>query len=210
MIHLVRGCDAANFPRWVEQMHRLRARAFSDRLNWDVKVVDGWERDRFDDCDPLYLMSVDEQGDLQGSLRLLPTTGPNMLRDIFSCLLSPGETVESATIWESSRFTTDLDRPYTTAYGKAVIAELLCGLIEVGLLVGLSFVVSVFDARMRRVLRSSNFPTDLIGRPQQIGRTLTHAGLFEISDDSWRSVARTGGIGGPTLARGSEAIARAA
>jgi N-acyl-L-homoserine lactone synthetase len=63
----------------------------------------GYERDRFDDENPLYLVSVDpDTEEYWGSLRLLPTTGPNMLRDVFPQLLD-GDYIESATIWECSR-----------------------------------------------------------------------------------------------------------
>ena len=42
----------------------------------------------FDDANPLYLVSVDpDTEEYWGSLRLLPTTGPNMLRDVFPQLL---------------------------------------------------------------------------------------------------------------------------
>ena len=32
---------------------------FIERLGWEVVVKDGYERDRFDDLNPLYLVSVD-------------------------------------------------------------------------------------------------------------------------------------------------------
>jgi len=58
-------------------------------------------REYFDDLNPLYLLSVDEGGELLGCLRLLPTTGPNMLRDVFNVLIPDGK-IESPLIWESS------------------------------------------------------------------------------------------------------------
>lgn len=104
MIRIVEGCDRAAHSAHIDQMYRMRARVFSERLGWAVEVNDGREIDRFDAEDPLYLLSINEQtGELQGSVRLLPTTGPNMLRDVFPVLLD-GETVQSSLIWESSRF----------------------------------------------------------------------------------------------------------
>jgi N-acyl-L-homoserine lactone synthetase len=73
-------------------------------LGWEVVVTDGYERDRFDDENPLYLISVNPRsGEYWGSLRLLPTTGPNMLRDVVPFLLKDDEAIESAAIWECSR-----------------------------------------------------------------------------------------------------------
>src|SRR5262249_27397838 len=160
-----------------------RAAVFAYRLGWDVEVRDGLEVDRFDECAPLYLMSINEStGRLQGSLRLLPTTGPNMLRDVFPFLLPDGMVVESATIWESSRFSTDPTLPLDRKEGvlSRVTTELLCGIIEVGLQVGITSVVSVYDARMSRIFRAANCSGDVIGVPTRIGKTMTYAGLFEV------------------------------
>src|SRR5438270_5279176 len=105
MIRLIQGVDRARFGFEIDAMHRIRALTFADRLGWEVKVVDGWEIDEFDSINPLYLLSIDPRsGAVRGSLRLLPTTGPNMLRDVFSVLLDTGEVIESAVVWESSRF----------------------------------------------------------------------------------------------------------
>jgi hypothetical protein len=103
MLRLIEGSYASFFPREIDAMFRNRAETFSDRLGWEVEVKNGHERDIFDNANPLYLVSVDpDTEEYWGSLRLLPTTGPNMLRDIFPQLLD-GEYIESATIWESSR-----------------------------------------------------------------------------------------------------------
>ena len=96
MLKLIEGSVASFFPKEMDAMFRNRAETFSDRLGWEVVVKDGYERDRFDDTNPLYLVSVDpDTEEYWGSLRLLPTTGPNMLRDVFARLLD-GDFVERA------------------------------------------------------------------------------------------------------------------
>src|SRR5208283_327083 len=104
MLKLIEGSRASSFPKEMDAVFQNRAETFHERLGWDVVVKDGRERDHFDDLNPLYLVSVDPVTERYwGSLRLLPTTGPNMLRDVFPQLLDEGDVVESATIWESSR-----------------------------------------------------------------------------------------------------------
>ena len=84
MLKFIEGSRASLFPKEMDAMFRNRALTFSERLGWDVTVRDGYERDAFDDANPLYLVSVDPRThEYWGSLRLLPTTGPNMLRDVF-------------------------------------------------------------------------------------------------------------------------------
>jgi len=104
VLKVIEGKRSSLYPMEMDAMFRNRAQIFSERLGWEVTVKDGYERDTFDDASPLYLISVDPHtNEYWGSLRLLPTTGPNMLRDVFPFLLSEGEYIESATIWETSR-----------------------------------------------------------------------------------------------------------
>jgi acyl homoserine lactone synthase len=125
---------------------------------------------------------------------LLQTTGPNMLRDVFPVLLGPDEVVESPTIWESSRFSIDPALPQDRDQRRLsrVTTKLLCGIVEVGLIAGLSFVVSVFDARMIRIFRAANCPAEVIGTPTRIGKVMAYAGLFETSRRQRERIGRAG------------------
>ncbi|WP_307426343.1 acyl-homoserine-lactone synthase [Labrys monachus] len=201
MIEIIQSSDRHLHAETLDAIYRMRASVFKDRLNWDVRVENGREIDRFDDCDPLYLVSRNQEtGRVEGGLRLLPTTGPNMLRDVFSVLLPDGEVVESPLIWESSRFAID---PNLATDGSrrlhAVTTELLCGIVEVGLLAGIDFVVSVYDARMARIFKLANCPADIIGVPTRIGQVMTYAGLFEISEEMRQRIASAGHINASVL-----------
>ena len=182
----------------LDKMFRIRAKVFKERLDWEVDVKDGYERDYFDDLNPLYLLSVDEEGELLGCLRLLPTTGPNMLRDVFNVLIPDGK-IESPLIWESSRFCINPDithntRDTETAFVNRVTIELLSGIAEVGLAAGLDFVVTVYDARMARLLKRVNCPADVVGGPIKIGKVMTYASLFEVSEQMWLRLAQQIGL----------------
>jgi acyl homoserine lactone synthase len=183
MITLIDSTNRHRYLDLLDQMFQLRAEVFKNRLGWDVTVHDNKEIDVFDAADPLYLLSLNEQtGELQGSVRLLPTTGPNMLRDVFHALLPDGEVVEDPLIWESTRFCIDPKLPLPSGGGlHHVTGELLCGLVEAGMKIGLRQIVSVYDARMVRIFRAANCPAQLIGRPYRFGEVMTYAGLFDVS-----------------------------
>jgi acyl homoserine lactone synthase len=168
-------------------MFRMRAAVFADRLEWDVTVIEGWEIDRFDAEDPLYLLSVDvDTGALQGAVRLLPTTGANMLRDVFHVLVPDGAP-ESPLIWESSRFAVNpaafdaVDRAQANHIVNRTTIELLCGIVEVCRRAGIAHIVSVFDARMARIFRS-------------IGCA------FDVSDEMRERLGEAGSLRAPVLA----------
>jgi acyl homoserine lactone synthase len=203
MLKVIEGKQASLFPREMDAMFRNRAVVFHERLGWDVVVKDGRERDAFDDENPLYLISVDPYtGEYWGSLRLLPTTGPNMLRDVFPCLLEEGEYIESATIWESSRICAVVadGQPERSKSGvNLALGELLAGIGEVAIIAGLTQIVSVFDARIYRVLRAAGCAPQLIGKPRRIGDTMSYAGLFDTGEGPLQSIRTAVGIRGSVL-----------
>ena len=210
MLKLIEGSYASFFPKEIDAMFRNRAETFSDRLGWDVVVKDGYERDVFDGANPLYLVSVDpDTEEYWGSLRLLPTTGPNMLRDVFAQLLD-GEYIESATIWESSRIcaATIPGQPERSKSGvNYVLSELILGIGEVAVAAGLTQIVSVFDARIFRVLRNAGLKIDIIGTPQRIGGVMSYAGLFDTGEEPLRAFRAAAGIENSVLAPGARELA---
>ena len=211
MIRLIPAGRASFFPNEIDAMFRCRANTFSERLGWDVVVNDGYERDRFDDDNPLYVVSVHPvSGQYLGSLRLLPTTGPNMLRDVFPYLLRDGQIIESATIWEVSRICTlqMQGQPERARAGvNYALADLLVGIGDVAILAGLTQIVAVFDARIFRVLKAAGCNPQIIGTPRRIGDTMSYAGIFDMHE-AFQHAVRTGlGIDGSVLAPGAKEFA---
>jgi len=202
LIRLVEGARSTHFSPEIEAMFRNRAEVFFDRLNWNVVVRNGYERDRFDDEYPLYLISLDQDsGNYRGSVRLLPTIGPNMLRDVFPFLLAEEETLESATIWEASRFCAVASQtPEHHKNGVSpAFAELLAGIGEVAIRSGWTQIVAVFDERIFRVLKAAGCNPQIIGKPSRIGKTLSFAGLFDVGQSQLRAMRDAVGICGPVL-----------
>ena len=136
--------------------------------------------------------------------RLLPTTGPNMLRDVFSVLM-PGGPVESPLIWESSRFAVNprifeaKDRAEANHTVNRTTVELLCGMVETAQQAGIDHIVSVFDARMARIFRLIDCRFEQLGTPARIGKTMTYSGLFDMSGDMWSRLGAAGNFREPVL-----------
>ena len=195
MIITINGVDRNKYPELMHKMHRLRKQVFSDRLGWDVKVVGDEEADEFDDLNPLYLLAMDDDNQLQGCLRLLPTTGPNMLRNVFSELLPDGP-VESPLIWESTRFCVNREMaPVLTERGlNRTTCELFSALIEIAEVAGLISIVTVFDALMKRILERADFAPDIIGTPTKIGRVTAFAGFLPAGEEALQRLQAATGL----------------
>ena len=92
-------------PKMLTDIYRLRHESFNQRLGWEVESVDGMETDCFDNLDVSHIALSDDEGNVVGCWRALPTKGDYMLRNTFPQLLR-GEGVPSENnIWEISRFT---------------------------------------------------------------------------------------------------------
>lgn len=206
MIKLIQGQDRAIYPREIDAMHRLRRRVFYERMGWDVAVIRDWEIDGFDAFDPLYLLSIDEKGQVVGTLRLLPTTGFTMINDVFSELLPDGEPIVSPLIWESSRFAVDRDAdvPIGPNGVSRAVAELGLGMNAVGMSAGLTHVVTVYDALVHRTLKRAQCAGEPIAPAKRIGGTLSYAVLYEVGPETEERVRAVSGITGDVFEPASQ------
>jgi len=201
MIQLIKPDYYGEFVDDLAEMHRLRYRVFKERLEWEVEVSGELEIDKFDALHPTYLIQRASDGRVRGCVRLLPSTGPTMLRDTFPILLDGAPAPSSLTIWESSRFA--LDPQHGTPeiiHGLATgTYELFAGMIEFGLSRQLTEIVTVTDARMERILRRAGWPLRRLGKPRALGSTLAVAGCLEVSSESLTRVRAAGRLQGPVL-----------
>ena len=158
-------------------MFRDRAAQFRDRMKWDVTVDElGWETDQYDALDPLYVIAEDENGNHAASMRFLPTTGRTMTGEIFPHLIG-GAPIRSPLIWECTRFCLS---PTAAAgsQGAQVASKLLLGGMLLGLEMGTTHSLGVFDRPMVRVYRRLGWSPEILGTADGIS-----AGLWTLSQD---------------------------
>ena len=181
-------------------MHRLRRKVFKDRLDWSVSTTGDIEIDRYDTLDVRYLVVAD-RGAVLGCVRLLPTTGPNMLSDTFPELLDGGPAPRSSLIAESSRFCVDTKATDAKTDGglRQATFMLFAAMLEWGEARGLASIATVTDLRMERILRRAGWTLERLGAPRRIGSTIAVAGLLPIEQDTLAAIRRNGGLIAPVL-----------
>lgn len=197
MLHILTAQKANLYKNLVHQMYKLRAEQFAGRRKWNVEVTDSMEIDKFDQLNPLYIMVSDGNGTLLASLRLLQTTGPHMLSEVFPAVMGDCPPLRSPLIWESSRFcvNTKASKAICSQGVNLVTKELLWGLFTTAKQSGMHHVVSVFDVYVERVLRRAGCIFVRLGPVVEYDNGLkTVAGLFEVSDRVLDNVSS--GLGG--------------
>jgi N-acyl-L-homoserine lactone synthetase len=182
MISVVDEHNITEHAKLVDAMFRLRARVFAGRLGWQVDVHDGQERDRFDDENPLYVIDSDDAGHVLGSLRLLPTTGKTLFREVFADTFPDASGLMSPAIWECSRFCVD-ETAASASGGRLaqVSGTLIASLGEIGVRSGIESYLGNFDATMIRIYRRLGCEVDVLGHTDRYGRRV-YLGLFPVSE----------------------------
>jgi len=149
-------------------MHKLRAKVFRERMGWEVPIISGMEIDGYDAIEPYYMLIREPGGVLRGCWRLLPTTGPYMLKDSFSQLLYGDAAPDDPNIWELSRFAIETEGQQI--FGFSHIAMQSIGeIIAYGYRTGIAQYLTVTTTAIERMLRKAKVVTSRFGPPQRIG-----------------------------------------
>jgi len=198
MIRYFQGRECSQFPREADEMFRLRARQFRDRLNWQVRVRDGWESDEFDQMNPLYLVSRDEDtGQVAGCLRFLPTAGPTMMKGVFDQYFDEPFDIESPLIWECTRFAIEPSiagrRVTPTGLCKTTF-ELMQGGCEVAMMAGVEQIVGIFDRLMVRIYRRAGWAPEIIASTDRLNSDAIFVGLWEVNSASLHAMRLRSGM----------------
>jgi N-acyl-L-homoserine lactone synthetase len=169
--------------RRLEGMFKLRHEVFKERLAWEVGSAGGKERDMFDDLDPVYIV-CEHQGEVLGSWRLLPTTGPYMLKDVFPELLHGMPAPQAPDVWEISRFAVSKRVVGNESLGTInMVTDML--LDQLGAFAkrrNISRIVAVSDVRFERILKRAGLLSYRYGPPLQIGVTRAVSGYADVSE----------------------------
>ena len=86
------------------RMAHYRHRVFIERLGWLLDTHGSAEIDQFDRPDTVYVAMEDADGNIAGCARLLPTTRPYVLGEVFPSLLGGIAPPRDPAVWELSRF----------------------------------------------------------------------------------------------------------
>ena len=200
MIKLMEGFRRQEAPALFEQMFRQRANVFHHQLGWNVTVdADGLEYDAFDRDDTVYLMSLDEAGQLTGSVRFLPTVSEHMMSGPFAPMF-PGLTVRSPTIWEATRFVADQSRGVRDNGIGDTACELLLGMAEFGLDHGVTQIIALMEAPIIRLYRRCGLNQYILGRHHGEHGTIV-LGLWNIDRALLSSIRRATGLDASVFAR---------
>jgi len=192
MIHFLRGTDLFLQPKLAASMFKDRNKQFVERLAWQLQVdQNGFERDEYDDLNPVYVIIENEDGLHDASLRLMPTTGRTMINEYFLDALG-GRAVRRRNTWECTRFC------ISPAADRSLAIELLAATGRLMSELQITRLVAVYDRQMKIQYRRSNIsPTQLgwVIRPEGS----IYAGQWSFSKEKMNDLSCRSRIYGATV-----------
>lgn len=197
MLYAVSPHNREIYAQYMDDYFRLRKEVLIDQKGWDLKSIDGKEKDQFDHNQAHYLIYKSPQTNcVTAGVRLTPTIAPNLTVDIFSHLIDPAHKILPSTdVWECSRFVT---KSSPVNGHKEMIKEatfmLFIGMLEYGLLNDIHAYLALTDVRLERIARMNQWYMTRLGAPQITGNTLAATGLFEVSRRIGERIRRNSGI----------------
>lgn len=202
MLAVVQAGQAGKTKLLIE-MHRQRKRVFRDRLGWNVTISNsGLEIDQFDLPEAIYVLSIDGDGRVNGSWRLLPANGPTMIRDIWPQFLDSIPMPCAEDVWEGSRFWVDAP-PSSSSKGLARVSqttqELFIGVTELCLHCGIREVFTLYDMRIARILQRLDCRAEQVSQRQLIDGQYAEVGRFKTDRIMLERLRHTSGLSGSLL-----------
>lgn len=177
-------------------MFEARKRVFIDLLGWDLPVRAGrYEVDRFDDAHARYLILTDNKHGHLASARLLPTTRPHILGDLFPELcdhLPP----RGPQVFEITRFC--LERAIGAARRRVARNQLVSALADYALANGIATYTGVAELGWLEQVLKFGWRSAPLGPPQRIGGRMLGALRIEITPDTPALLAASGIHAAPT------------
>lgn len=190
MLHLMEPECSATEDEVLRAMFAARKDVFVDLLGWDVPVLaDRFEIDQFDDEHAIYLVVTDAGGKHFASARLLPTTRPHILADLYA-MLCDGPVPRGPRIYEVTRFC--LDRHIGAKARRCARDRLVAGLASFGLTEGIGLYTGVAEVDWLEQILGFGWRAWPLGAARPVGGRRLGALAIEIDQDTPRLLAEAG------------------
>ena len=183
-MEVVTGARETLRPDLYSKVAHYRHKIFVERLGWQLQTKDGGELDQFDRPDTIYVIAQDDEVQVIGCARLLPTLRSYLLSDIFPQLLNGMEPPRSPDVWELSRFSAvDLNCPLHTVrhqFSSTTAVRLLKESLDCAGSFGAKRLITVSPLGVERLLHRAGFNAHRAGPPVVIDEAPFFACWIEI------------------------------
>lgn len=188
MFYLITPENRGEFTNELKQMHKLRHRIFIEHLKWPlgpIKSVNGMEFDQFDTLNTCYVIRKNSKGVVDACARIIPTSLPNLLCDVFPELIKFQDFPRNETVWEISRFCSD-----NSTAPRNIVGLLVAAMLKFGVSINMKHYVSMSDIRIEPLLRRAGWKPERLGETMNTGTDTAAGEIYEVSLEVLQNVCR--------------------
>ena len=81
MVLVLKGSQRSNYPDYFDQLFRLRHQIFFTGRGWSLPSCNGREIDQYDIDEAVYFLDVNDDGKIEGTVRITPTVRASLTAD---------------------------------------------------------------------------------------------------------------------------------
>ncbi|MGE7960533.1 acyl-homoserine-lactone synthase [Pseudomonas sp. NPDC089530] len=166
MISVISRHESQLSPALRDDLGRYRHAVFIEQLGWQMPAAisrPGHEADQFDHSETRYTLALDSAQQIHGCARLLPTTQPYLLSEVFGFLCDRPLPRQDDT-WEISRFAA------TALEGGKLPMRVFWHTLHTAWTLGANSVVAVTTPALERYFRRNGVALSRLGQPQRVNR----------------------------------------
>jgi acyl-homoserine lactone synthase len=208
-VHVICRDNRHLYSDILEDYFRLRHQIYVVERKWGaLDRPDKREIDQFDTDETVYLLGLEGRSIIAG-MRLVPTTGPTLLSDLFPKLALDGP-IRRSDVYELSRIFVVRNRRGEHA-GPRAEAVIQAAAMEYGLSVGLSAFTIVLESWWLPRLLDQGWVARPLGLPIDIDQMSTVAVMVDVNERAWTEICLRRSVPGAMLIwQGLPAIERPA
>ncbi|MDQ0421053.1 acyl-homoserine lactone synthase [Peteryoungia aggregata LMG 23059] len=170
MLATILGADAHDHALIMEQVWRFRHHQFVERLGWEAcRRSDDREIDQFDGDEAIHLPLIVD-GAVVGYSRLLPTTRPHLLSDVYPHLMDGADWPRGARIFEWTRCISEVSERRISSVPISNI--LMTGVMEYCLVAGIETLVVETHPKLVNLLVSTGWEVMPLAAPSVLDGSL--------------------------------------
>jgi len=199
MIYVVDNQNRVGFHAQLEEMYRIRHDIYVGRRGWQALAKpDGRDIDQFDTDRTIYLLGLGEGGHVISGLRLNPTTGPHLIRDVFPHTISDGPIPISERIYEFTRWFVVKER-VSPEDNRRAAGELLVAMLEYGRRVGLTHITLCCDSFFWKTMQEMRWDVRRLGPITRYAEGKCITVIFDVSDRMIENTRRIREVAGDVV-----------
>lgn len=177
-VHVVHSGNRRQYLDEIEQMHRHRHRVFVGMMGWKaLESPDGLDIDEFDTPNATYLIAIDN-GVVRGSLRLIPSWRPHMLKNLFPDYIER-EAPTGPSVWEWTRHAPG-DKDFPRDINHQVRFLLNIAVYEFAASRGIETFIGIADCQIVPRMVDLGWKVEPIGLPVNYGEGVAYAFSMQV------------------------------